>query len=87
MPTSTATVATATPARYAKQLVSHLGHKLPVEQTADGHRLRFPAGEGVVRVGGDDLLTWRPWRRTPNPWPASRTSSAATSRGSVSGRS
>ena len=56
MPTSTAHVTTATPARYAKQLVSHLGHKVPAEDIGDGHRLLFPFGQGVVRISGDDLL-------------------------------
>lgn len=34
-----AIVATDRPRRYAKQLVSHMGHKCPVEEITDGHRI------------------------------------------------
>lgn len=34
-------VTTDRPARYAKQLVSHMGNKLPVEEIEGGHRLTF----------------------------------------------
>lgn len=34
-----AIVATDRPRRYAKQLVSHMGHKCPTEEVPDGHRL------------------------------------------------
>lgn len=36
-----AVVVTDRPARYAKQLVSHMGAKLPCEEVEDGHRLAF----------------------------------------------
>ncbi|WP_406482780.1 DUF2218 domain-containing protein [Streptomyces platensis] len=36
MPLSTARVATARPARYVKQLVSHMGHKADAARTSDG---------------------------------------------------
>ena len=59
MLTSTAVVVTDAPARYAKQLLSHLGHKVPVEEL-DGHpgggRLVFAYGAGIVRVDGDRLV-------------------------------
>ncbi|WP_237224986.1 DUF2218 domain-containing protein [Rothia nasisuis] len=38
---SRALVATDRPARYAKQLASHFGHKILAEEIADGHRLTF----------------------------------------------
>jgi uncharacterized protein len=53
---SRAEVATATPERYAKQLVSHLGHRVPVEPTPDGDVLTFDQGRGVVRVGEGVLV-------------------------------
>jgi uncharacterized protein len=49
---STAAVATDAPARYAKQLLSHLGRKVgvePVEGVPDGGRLVFAFGTGTVR--------------------------------------
>jgi len=45
-------VATETPERYAKQLVSHLGHRVAVEETPDGSVLTFGSGRGVVRTTG-----------------------------------
>ncbi|GAA4566213.1 DUF2218 domain-containing protein [Planotetraspora kaengkrachanensis] len=57
MPSSTAHVATETAARYAKQLASHLGRKVPVEDLpGDGYRLTFPAGEGVLSTEADRLI-------------------------------
>lgn len=48
---STARVATEAPARYAKQLVSHLGRKAGARLLPDGsHELRLSAGIGKVRV-------------------------------------
>jgi hypothetical protein len=49
--TATASVATATPERYAKQLASHLGRRCEVREEADGIRL--------VLAGGDCLLVSR----------------------------
>ena len=59
--TATATVATPTPDRYAKQLAAHLGRRLEVREEADGLRLVFGAGEGAdegVSIG-DCLLRSR----------------------------
>jgi hypothetical protein len=53
---SRADVRTATPERYARQLVSHLGHRVPVESTPDGELLRFDAGRGLVQVGEGVLV-------------------------------
>ena len=56
--TATATVATPTPERYAKQLAAHLGRKLEVREEADGLRLVFGAGDGTEDGSsiGDCLL-------------------------------
>lgn len=53
-----ADVPTGTPARYAKQLVSHLGRR--VEWTTDGQVSSAPiaGGTGIVEVG-DGVLTLR----------------------------
>ena len=53
---SRAEVATATPERYAKQLVSHLGGKIPVTSTDDGEVFSFGDGRGLVRVGDGVLV-------------------------------
>lgn len=53
---SRADVLTATPERYAKQLVSHLGHRVPVESTPDGDLLRFEGGRGLVQIGEGMLV-------------------------------
>jgi hypothetical protein len=50
MPTSTAAVATDAAARYAGQLASHLGRKVPVADTGDGLRLTFDVGTGHLRA-------------------------------------
>lgn len=59
MPTSTAVVPTDAAARYAKQIVSHLGRKVTVENV-DGvphaQRLVFAYGAGVVRPEADRLV-------------------------------
>lgn len=59
MPTSTAVVPTDAAARYAKQIVSHLGRKVTVEDV-DGvphaQRLVFAYGAGVVRPEADRLV-------------------------------
>ncbi len=53
---SRADVATASPARYAKQLVSHLGRK--VEFVTDGDTHTAAVGEGRAQiVVGDGVLT------------------------------
>jgi hypothetical protein len=51
--TATAVVATEAAARYAKQLLAHLGRKNPVEPVPgepDSGRLAFSYGSGTVRV-------------------------------------
>jgi hypothetical protein len=60
MLTSMAVVMTDAPARYAKQLLSHLGHKVTVEPL-DGHpepagQLRFAYGVGTVLPLEDRLV-------------------------------
>ena len=57
--TSTAVVPTDAAARYAKQLLSHLGRKAgvePVDGEPDGGRLTLSAGAGIVRPRADHLL-------------------------------
>ena len=59
MLTSTAVVPTDHAARYAKQLLSHLGRKAgvtPIDGEPDGGLLRLSAGTGVVRPRADHLL-------------------------------
>ena len=57
--TSVAVVPTDAAARYAKQLLSHLGRKAgvePVDGEPDGGLLRLSAGVGVVRCRDDHLV-------------------------------
>jgi uncharacterized protein len=57
--TSVAVVPTDAAARYAKQLLSHLGRKAgvePVDGEPDGGLLRLSAGVGVVRCRDGHLL-------------------------------
>ena len=59
MITSTAVVPTDSAARYAKQLLAHLGRKAgvePVEGDPDAGVLHLSAGTGVVRPRADHLL-------------------------------
>ena len=59
MPTSTAIVATDAPARYAKQLLAHLGRKNTVEQVEgdpDGGRLIFAYGSATLHAAADQLV-------------------------------
>ena len=57
---STAVVVTDSPSRYAKQLLSHLGHKVTVEPLADqpapAGRLVFGYGTGTVVPRGGALV-------------------------------
>ncbi len=50
--TATATVPTATPERYAKQLAAHLGRRCEIREETDGIRI-------VLADTGDCLLTSR----------------------------
>jgi uncharacterized protein len=57
--TSSTVVETDAAARYAKQLLAHLGRKNPVEPldgAADGGRIRFAYGTGSVRPVGGHLV-------------------------------
>ncbi len=53
---STATVSIERPERWAKQLVSHLGHKAQVHETADGSVLTLTVGVGVVSVADGQIV-------------------------------
>ena len=57
--TSTAVVPTDAAARYAKQLLAHLGRKAgvaAVDGEPDGGRLTLSAGTGIVRPRADHLV-------------------------------
>jgi uncharacterized protein len=54
--TSRADVATETPARYAKQLVSHLGHKIAFSTEGDVSTAVFGTTTGSIIVG-EGVLT------------------------------
>jgi hypothetical protein len=59
VPTSTAVVATDAAARYAKQLIAHLGRKNVVEELEgepEGGRLIFAYGRGTVRPTPEHLV-------------------------------
>jgi uncharacterized protein len=53
--TASASVATATPERYAKQLASHLGRRCGVQEEADGTRLVFDGGDCLLRPQDEAL--------------------------------
>jgi hypothetical protein len=55
---ASASVATPTPERYAKQLASHLGRRVEVREEADGIRLVFDGGECLLqsREGSLELI-------------------------------
>jgi hypothetical protein len=53
--TATATVATAAPQRYAKQLAAHLGRRCEVREEADGVRLIFADGDCLIRVANESI--------------------------------
>ncbi|WP_248963558.1 DUF2218 domain-containing protein [Sphaerisporangium perillae] len=56
MPSSTAHVATARPARYVKQLVSHMGHKATTEISGDGRGvITLSRGRCVLAPSGGGL--------------------------------
>jgi uncharacterized protein len=47
--TATASVATAAPERYAKQLASHLGRRSEIREEPDGIRIVLAVGDCLVR--------------------------------------
>ncbi len=53
---STARVAIERPERWAKQLVSHLGHKAEVTEIEQGNRLTLTVGVGLVLVNDGCVL-------------------------------
>lgn len=53
--TATAVVRTPTPARYAKQLASHLGRRSEVIEQEAGTLLRLAGGECLLRPQADSL--------------------------------
>ena len=53
--TAWASVRTATPARYAKQLASHFGRRCEVVEEADGVRILFGGGNCLVQPREDVL--------------------------------
>ena len=54
--TARASVGTATPDRYAKQLASHLGRRCEVREEADGTRLLLPGGGECLLRPADGTL-------------------------------
>ncbi len=53
---SIARVITPTPQRFAKQLISHLGHRVPVTLDGEVAQLTFGSGTGTVSSGDGELL-------------------------------
>lgn len=56
--TSTAAMATARPARYAKQLAAHMSRKIPAtwDDASGTGRITFPTAELELSLGTDALL-------------------------------
>lgn len=54
--TATASVATATPERYAKQLASHLGRRCEIREEAAGTRIVLADGECLLRSADGALV-------------------------------
>jgi hypothetical protein len=54
--TARADVVTDAPERYAKQLVSHLGHRVEFTTEGDRSTARFGEGSGTVVVGDGVLI-------------------------------
>lgn len=44
------------PGRYAKQLASHMGHKVPFEQIGENYEGKFGASLGQLEPGAGTLL-------------------------------
>jgi hypothetical protein len=53
--TASASVATETPARYAKQLASHLGHRASVVEEEAGTRIVLPVGSCLMTAADGAL--------------------------------
>lgn len=56
MITQTATIAVERPQRYAKQLASHMGNKLQVEQIEGSWKLIFDIGEATLVSTDTNLI-------------------------------
>jgi hypothetical protein len=56
MLSSRAVVSTEKSERYAKQLASHLGHKIQVDELPNGHRLTIATGSAELLPGLDSLV-------------------------------
>ncbi|HSX95885.1 MAG TPA: DUF2218 domain-containing protein, partial [Streptomyces sp.] len=57
MPTSLGRTSTDAAPRYAKQLASHFGRKIPTEETPEGgHRLTFEQTDVLLQPAEDHLL-------------------------------
>jgi hypothetical protein len=54
--TATASVATVTPERYAKQLASHLGRRCEIREEADGIRIVLPDTGNCLLTSRDGAL-------------------------------
>ena len=54
--TATATVPTATPERYAKQLASHLGRRCEIREEPEGIRILLADTGNCLLVSRDDAL-------------------------------
>jgi hypothetical protein len=54
--TATASVATATPERYAKQLASHLGRRCEIREEAGGIRIVLAGTGDCLLTSGDGVL-------------------------------
>lgn len=54
---SQAIVSIELPSRYAKQLASHLGHKIQVTEIENGWRFEIDGALGTVITSGDSELT------------------------------
>jgi hypothetical protein len=57
MLSSRAVVSTDKSERYAKQLPSHLGHKIQVDELPNGHRLTIATGSALLPEQGRLVLT------------------------------
>ena len=63
--TASATVATATPERYAKQLASHLGRRCEIREEPEGIRIVLADTGDCLLVARDDALDLSATARGP----------------------